>query len=88
MNRENTWMIGKDGENAVIFISRIGGNALKGSKHCADARTDSSTRFTMKIGSTTYEVITHFSKTSTQTLKDKIKRLILNDYASQNSRFI
>jgi hypothetical protein len=42
----------------------------------------------MKIGGTTYEVITHFSKTSTQTLKDKIKRLILNDYANQNSRFI
>lgn len=61
---------------------------MKESKHCAYTRTDSATRFKMKIGGTTYEVITHFSKTSTQTLKDKIKRLILNDYANQNSRFI
>lgn len=88
MNMKNTGMIGKGGGNAVFFISGTGGNALKESEHCADMRTKCTARFTMKIGSTTYEVMTHFSKTSTETLKDKVKRQILNDYAGQNSRFL
>ena len=32
-----------------------------------------------KIGRTTYKVRVHFSQTSTETMSDKIKRLILND---------
>ena len=32
-----------------------------------------------KIGKTTYKVRVHFSQTSTETMSDKIKRLILND---------
>jgi hypothetical protein len=31
---------------------------------------------TKKIGGTTYEVVLHFSKTSTETISDKISRLI------------
>lgn len=60
---------------------------MKKSEPCAHVETGSPARFRKKIGSTTYEVLTHFSKTSTETLKDKVKRLILNDYADQNSRF-
>ena len=32
-----------------------------------------------KIGRTTYKVRVHFSNTSTETMSDKIKRLIMND---------
>ncbi|MFI3201143.1 MAG: transposon-encoded TnpW family protein [Eubacteriales bacterium] len=35
--------------------------------------------FTHKIGKTTYTVGVHFSKTSKETLQDKIERLIIND---------
>jgi hypothetical protein len=35
--------------------------------------------FTKKIGTTTYEVYIHFSETSTETMSDKIKRLIQQD---------
>lgn len=80
-------MIGKGGEYAALF-SETGGNALKESEHCAGVNMGNSARFIMKIGGTTYEVITHFSKNSKETLKDKVKRLILNDYAGQNSRFL
>ena len=31
---------------------------------------------TKRIGGTTYEVVVHFSKTSTETISDKITRLI------------
>ena len=34
---------------------------------------------TRHIGKTTYKVRVHFSQTSTETMSDKIKRLILND---------
>ncbi len=34
---------------------------------------------TKKIGRTTYKVTVHFSQTSTETIADKIKRLIQND---------
>lgn len=32
-----------------------------------------------KIGKTTYEVSLHFSKTSTENVQDKLRRIILND---------
>lgn len=35
--------------------------------------------FTHKIGKTTYVVGVHFSKTSKETIEDKIRRLILSD---------
>jgi hypothetical protein len=35
--------------------------------------------FTKRIGSTTYRVGVHFSKTSTETAKDKIARLVRRD---------
>jgi len=35
--------------------------------------------FTQKIDGTTYIVGVHFSKTSKETIEDKIKRLILHD---------
>ena len=35
--------------------------------------------FTKRIGSTTYNVSVHFSKTSKETMNDKIIRLIRND---------
>lgn len=35
-----------------------------------------------KIGSTTYEVSFHFSTTSTETMSDKIKRLIKRDMSA------
>ena len=34
---------------------------------------------TIKIGSTTYVVGLHFSKTSRETLQDEIKRMVLED---------
>lgn len=37
--------------------------------------------FTKKIGNTTYRVIVHFSKSSNETLQDKINRLIKSDCA-------
>ncbi|MCL1632923.1 transposon-encoded TnpW family protein [Sporolactobacillus sp. CPB3-1] len=40
-------------------------------------------KFTEAIGSTTYEVSIHFSKTSKETLNDKIFRLIKNDTGKQ-----
>ena len=38
----------------------------------------------MKLGHTTYDVFVHFSKTSKETLTDKIMRLIRNDINSKN----
>ena len=40
-------------------------------------------KFTEAIGSTTYEVAIHFSKTSKETMNDKIFRLIKNDTERQ-----
>ena len=39
---------------------------------------------TTKIGSTTYVVGLHFSKTSKETLQDKIKRMVLEDAKKEN----
>lgn len=53
-------------------------------KHNTDAtlpQSDVSTDRTIscKIGSTTYDVTIHFSKTSKENLNDKIMRLVRND---------
>ena len=39
---------------------------------------------TQKYGNTTFEVYVHFSETSTETLTDKVMRLIRNDIIAKN----
>lgn len=39
-------------------------------------------KFTKRIGSTTYKVAVHFSKTSTESMNDKIVRLIKSEAAN------
>jgi len=39
---------------------------------------------TRRIGNKTFEVFVHFSETSTETLTDKIMRLVHNDIQSAN----
>ena len=39
--------------------------------------------FTRRVGNTTYRVGVHFSRTSTETAKDKIRRLIKNEAATE-----
>lgn len=40
------------------------------------------------IGNTTYEVSLHFSKTSTESAYDKLKRIIINEYANSKQCWI
>lgn len=40
--------------------------------------------FTMQVGNTTFLVGLHFSKTSKETLEDKMKRLIEKDIRNNN----
>ena len=42
--------------------------------------------FTMKIGSTNYEVNVNFSKTSNESFNDKVFRLIKNDINNNRNR--
>ena len=35
------------------------------------------------IGNTTYEVIVHFSQTSNESVHDKLRRIIINDYINR-----
>lgn len=41
--------------------------------------TEEAPKFTRRIGTKTYEVRVHFSKTSKETMQDKILRLIQNE---------
>lgn len=49
----------------------------------ATEHTDKPLRMTKRIGSTTYKVSVHFSRTSKETMGDKILRLIETDAAKQ-----
>lgn len=40
--------------------------------------------FNMRLGNTTYVIGVHFSKTSKETLEDKMKRLMRDDVKSSN----
>ena len=44
-----------------------------------DSPPDKPVTMIKRIGSTTYQVSVHFSKTSTETISDKISRLIKNE---------
>ena len=46
-------------------------------------RTDKPLRITKRIGSTTYKVSVHFSRTSRETMGDKLVRLIERDTVKQ-----
>ena len=52
--------------------------AKRGENHAAD-----SPQFTKRIGSTTYKVSVHFSRTSKETMQDKILRLIERETVPQ-----
>ena len=47
------------------------------------ATNDGIPKMTTKVGKTTYDVYIHFSKTSKETLTDKVLRLIRNDAISK-----
>lgn len=38
-----------------------------------------------KIGKTTYEVVVHFNKNATETMQDKLKRIILREMESEKT---
>ena len=40
-------------------------------------------KMTTKVGNTTYDVFIHFSKTSKETMTDKVLRLIRNEVTSK-----
>ena len=46
-------------------------------------RTDKLLHMTKRIGSTTYKVSVHFSRTSRETMSDKLVRLIERDAVKQ-----
>lgn len=46
-------------------------------------RTDKPLHITKRIGSTTYKVSVHFSRTSRETMSDKLVRLIERDAVKQ-----
>ena len=46
-------------------------------------RTDKPLHITKRIGSTTYKVSVHFSRTSRETMSDKLVRLIERDSVKQ-----
>ena len=49
-------------------------------------RTDKPLHITKRIGSTTYKVSVHFSRTSRETMSDKLVRLIERDAVKQLKR--
>ena len=51
----------------------------RGENHAADPP-----QFTKRIGSTTYKVSVHFSRTSKETMNDKILRLIEREIVPQS----
>ena len=38
-----------------------------------------------KIGKTTYEVVVHFNKNATETMQDKLKRIIIREMESEKT---
>ena len=40
-------------------------------------------RIRKTIGNTTYEVLVHFSQTSNESVYDKLRRIIINDYINR-----
>ena len=49
------------------------------SRHVAPAAQDNPPALVKKIGKMTYIVRIHFSETSTETMEDKIKRMLRNE---------
>ncbi|WP_313527630.1 transposon-encoded TnpW family protein [Anaerotignum sp.] len=52
-------------------------------ENAANQQSNKPLRLTKRIGSTTYKVSVHFSKTSKETMGDKILRLIEKDKIKQ-----
>lgn len=78
-------------QNLKIWVKTL---SRKGEKRKQDIRVNANQEqtteivptFRKKIGKTTYIVGVHFSKTSKETIKDKLERLILRDL--ENERYL
>ena len=46
-------------------------------------KNNTETKTIKKIGKTTYEVVVHFNKNTTETMQDKLKRIILRELESE-----
>ncbi|WP_462189666.1 transposon-encoded TnpW family protein [Campylobacter concisus] len=55
--------------------------ARKGMMICKKNNTE--TKTIKKIGKTTYEVVVHFNKNTTETMQDKLKRIMLREIESE-----
>ena len=64
---------------------QTGNRTPSGTKEDVAQTTPNHTGFTMRTGNTTIIVELHFSKTSKETLEDKVKRLVKNEAISGNA---
>ena len=46
-------------------------------------KNNTETKTIKKIGKTTYEVVVHFNKNTTETMQDKLKRIMLREIESE-----
>lgn len=72
-------------ENRKDFMHLFSlGKEIYGTDRKADNGQRTVSAYQKKIGRTTYNVAIHFSKTSRETMTDKINRLILHDINSED----
>ena len=74
MNRYWLMTIGENHESSFFIV-------MKG-EHMQEKRNEQTTgtKTIKKIGKTTYEVIVHFNDKSSETMQDKLKRIMLREF--------
>ncbi len=75
-------------DKAIIVLSHSkekGMSLMEETMRIGDERTASGEpRMTkIKIGTATYEISLYFSKTSTENVQDKLRRIIIKDYVNE-----
>lgn len=71
-------MVNDDWENSLIVIfycNKQEGNNMHENKN----EQNTGTKTIKKIGKVTYEVVVHFNENATETMQDKLKRIMLRE---------
>ena len=73
MNRYWLMMIGKNHQSSFFIAMKVENMQEKRNEQTTGTKT------IKKIGKTTYEVIVHFNDKSSETMQDKLKRIMLRE---------
>lgn len=82
----NSYKTSKGGRNKTLSSFLIATNRRETNMHENKKEHNTGTKTIKKIGKATYEVVVHFNENATETMQDKLKRIMLREMEQEKDK--